>query len=102
MAAKEKIVQQFQDEFGLNVRDAKELLDATVSSVVDVLVKHGRLELRDLGVFQVKTHAPHVAKKNPKVADSGTIVTGESTNVHFKVSKAFRSELKETGSENEE
>src|ERR1051325_3638722 len=53
----------------------KEIVQWTFEAIIDTLVKEGRIELRNFGVFEVKQRKPRKAR-NPR--------TGESVNVQAK------------------
>jgi nucleoid DNA-binding protein len=69
MTTKKDIVKQIAAKHGLPQFDAKNVVQSFLDTVVDVLVKEGRLELRDFGVFQVKERAERKAR-NPKTGES--------------------------------
>lgn len=62
---KADIVRQISDRLQLNDRSALALVDATIESLKEVINRDGRLELRDFGVFTVKTRKPRVGR-NPR------------------------------------
>ena len=49
----------------LKDKDALEVVDKIIESVKDVVVRDGRLEIRDFGVFQVKQCKERIGR-NPK------------------------------------
>jgi integration host factor subunit beta len=49
--------------------DAKKIVQATFDTISDVLAEQGRLELRNFGVFIVKTRKPRKAR-NPRTGES--------------------------------
>ncbi len=46
-------------------KDALLIVDQVVESMKEIIVKHGRLEIRDFGVFQVKQRKARIGR-NPK------------------------------------
>jgi nucleoid DNA-binding protein len=55
---------------GLKQLMVKEVVQLTLDHIVETLVKHGRIELRNFGVFRVRTRKPRKAR-NPH---SGAVV----------------------------
>ena len=50
---------------GLNKKDREALVivDTIIDSVKDVICQHGRLEIRDFGVFQIKQRKPRIGRE---------------------------------------
>lgn len=59
------IVRRIASEMGLNDRDALTVVDETIEAIKDVVCEHGRLEIRDFGVFQVKQRKARIGR-NPR------------------------------------
>ena len=62
---KKEIVKTISDETGLNQQQIKAIVQKTFDAIVMTLVEEGRLELRNFGVFQVRTRAARKAR-NPR------------------------------------
>jgi nucleoid DNA-binding protein len=62
---KKEIVKTISDTTGLTQQQIKDVVQLTFESIIDSLVAEGRVELRNFGVFQVKTRASRLAR-NPK------------------------------------
>lgn len=62
---KKEVVRLVSDKTGLSQQEAKEVVQTTFDSIIEVLVKTGRLELRNFGVFAVKRRAARNAR-NPR------------------------------------
>jgi len=77
-----KIAQQV----GVDDVVAKQVVQATRDSIVDVLVTEGRLEFRDFGVFEVRAVAARKGR-NPR---TGAQVMMSERRVHFKKGKVMR------------
>ena len=60
---KKEVVRLVSDKTGLSQQEAKEVVQTTFDSIIEVLVKTGRLELRNFGVFAVKRRAARNARK---------------------------------------
>ena len=88
-----RIVKKFQEELGLSTQEAKALMDSTVESISDTLLEYGRLELRELGIFEVKERAPRLGRCNPNSSQSETIVVAGGMDVAFRAGKVLRQEL---------
>jgi len=62
---KADIVRRLARHMNMKDRDALQIIDQILESMKEVIAGHGRLEMRDFGVFQVKTRKPRVGR-NPK------------------------------------
>ena len=62
---KKEIVKTISDETGLNQQQIKAIVQKTFDAIVATLVEEGRIELRNFGVFQVRTRAARKAR-NPR------------------------------------
>ena len=62
---KKEIVKTISDETGLNQQQIKAIVQKTFNAIVTTLVDEGRIELRNFGVFQVRTRAARTAR-NPR------------------------------------
>ena len=74
---KKDIVKHIHDKTGQPQLKIKEIVQLTFDSIVDTLVKHGRIELRNFGVFEVKRRKARRAR-NPR---TGVPVSVEPKNV---------------------
>ena len=62
---KKDIVKRISDKSGLTQLKTKEVVQSTLDAIIEILVETGRLELRNFGVFQVKTRKARRAR-NPR------------------------------------
>lgn len=62
---KKEIVKTISDETGLNQQQIKAIVQKTFDAIVTTLAEEGRIELRNFGVFQVRTRAARRAR-NPR------------------------------------
>lgn len=62
---KKEIVKRISDEIGLTQLKTKEIVQRTLDAIIVTLVEEGRIELRNFGVFEVKSRAPRKAR-NPR------------------------------------
>jgi nucleoid DNA-binding protein len=65
---KKEIVKQISDEIGLTQLKTKEIVQKTFDAIVATLLKDGRIELRNFGVFEVKQRKARKAR-NPRTGD---------------------------------
>lgn len=66
---KKEIVKAISEELGLTQLKTRDIVQRTFDMIVDTLVTHGRIELRNFGVFEVKQRAARKAR-NPRTGDS--------------------------------
>ncbi|SMP53795.1 DNA-binding protein HU-beta/integration host factor subunit beta [Neorhodopirellula lusitana] len=78
---KKEIVRVISEELGLTQQQTKEVVQRTLDSIVESLVREGRIELRNFGVFEVKPRAARTAR-NPK--------TGQQVHVPEKFVVSFK------------
>ena len=62
---KKEIVRTISDKTGLTQLQIKEIVQLTFEGIVETLLKEGRVELRNFGVFQVKSRKARKAR-NPR------------------------------------
>jgi len=62
---KADIVRQLAKQLILKDKDALAVVDHILESMRDVIAAKGRLEIRNFGVFQIKTRKPRIGR-NPK------------------------------------
>lgn len=72
---KKEIVKQISDRAELTQLKTKEIVQWTFDAIIDTLLREGRIELRNFGVFEVKRRRPRKAR-NPR--------TGERVDVEAK------------------
>jgi len=65
---KRDIVKALADKFALSQVDARKIVQGTFDAIVTTLVEQGRIELRNFGVFEVKTRKPRRAR-NPRTGE---------------------------------
>jgi nucleoid DNA-binding protein len=78
---KGNIIRTIAEELGLTQVQAKQIVPETFDSIVDILVKDGRVELRNFGIFDVKKRTPRQAR-NPGTGEK--VMVGERFTVTFK------------------
>jgi nucleoid DNA-binding protein len=62
---KADIMQEIAKRLDMKSKDALTVVDGIVESMKDVLQEHRRIEIRDFGVFQVKTRKARIGR-NPR------------------------------------
>lgn len=62
---KKEIVKEISEKLNLTQLKTKDVVQMTFDAVIDALSKHGRIELRNFGVFEVKRREPRKAR-NPR------------------------------------
>ena len=90
MTTKKDIVKHIASEQNLPQLDTKNVVQSFLDTVIDVLCKEGRLELRDFGVFQVKQRAQRKAR-NPKTGES--VIVPPRKVVTFKPGKLLQNKI---------
>jgi len=65
---KKDIVRTISEEVGLTQQQTKEIVQKTFDAIIDSLVREGRIELRNFGVFEVKPRAARKAR-NPRTGE---------------------------------
>jgi nucleoid DNA-binding protein len=78
---KKEIVKQISEEIGLTQLKTKEIVQKTFDAIVETLIREGRIELRNFGVFEVKRRKARKAR-NPR--------TGEKVDVEPKNVVTFK------------
>lgn len=59
------IVKRVAQELGINDSEALTVIDVIIESMKDTICEHGRLEIRDFGVFQIKERKGRTGR-NPR------------------------------------
>lgn len=65
---KKDIVRAIAEEVGLTQLQTKEIVQKTFDAIIEALVREGRIELRNFGVFETKLRAPRRAR-NPRTGE---------------------------------
>ncbi|MCC9602053.1 integration host factor subunit beta [Stieleria sp. JC731] len=96
---KKDIVRTISDEVGLTQQQTKKIVQRTFDSIIDTLVRDGRIELRNFGVFEVKPRASRRAR-NPRTGDE--VIVPEKHVVTFKPGKYMEARVQEADLEGQE
>jgi nucleoid DNA-binding protein len=78
---KKEIIQAVAVDLELSVREIKPIVDKTFAAIVDMLVKEGRVELRNFGVFAIRWRKARKAR-NPRSGER--VMVPERCTVVFK------------------
>jgi integration host factor subunit beta len=65
---KKEIVKQISERAKLTQLQTKEIVQWTFDAIIDTLIREGRIELRNFGVFEVKRRKARKAR-NPRTGD---------------------------------
>lgn len=87
---KKELVDQIAERNSLSRTKAQVIVQDVLDTVINVLSDGHRLELRDFGVFEVKTLAPRTAQ-NPRTLER--VPVPERRSVRFKAGKGMREKI---------
>lgn len=65
---KKEIVRIIAEETGLSQLQTREVVERFFKAIVDTVLQEGRVELRNFGVFEVKTRKPRLIR-NPNTGE---------------------------------
>ena len=88
---KKEIVRAISDKTGLTQLQNKEIVQLTFEGIVETLLEEGRVELRNFGVFQVKTRKARQAR-NPRTGRQVSVPA--KSVVVFKPGKGMEARVK--------
>lgn len=90
---KKEIVKTISEEIGdLTQLKTKEIVQKTFDAIIDALVRDGRIELRNFGVFEVKKRKARKAR-NPRTGEKVSVP--EKFVVTFKPGKEMEEKVRE-------
>ena len=69
---KHDLVEHIAQELHLHQREVRPVVQRTLNVIIETLEKHGRLELRNFGVFEVKIRDAKKAR-NPRTGEAVTV-----------------------------
>jgi len=87
---KNDMVLKIAREMGMRQTDIKRIVQMTLDGVIDVLVSEQRLELRNFGVFEVRSRKPRKAR-NPRTGEE--VMVPERKVVTFKPGKLMEEKI---------
>lgn len=91
VVTKKEIVKAISEETGLTQLKTKEIVQKTFDAIVETLVREGRIELRNFGVFEVKKRAARKAR-NPRTGER--VDVAEKYVVTFKPGKDMEEQVR--------
>ncbi len=89
---KKEIVRSIAEKLELTQLQTKEIVQKTFDAIIETIVEDGRIELRNFGVFEVKTRAARKAR-NPKTG--AEVQVKEKCVVTFKPGKVMEERVLE-------
>jgi nucleoid DNA-binding protein len=89
---KKDIILKIADETGLKQIDVKEVVQRTFDCIVDSLSKGAKVELRNFGIFKVKTRKGRMGR-NPRTG-AGVSIPNKKV-VSFKAGMKMKTDVKE-------
>lgn len=81
---KKEIARMISEEVGLTHQKTQQVVQRLLDVVIEVLANEGQVELRNFGVFKIKTR-PSRAGRNPKTGQS--IIIAERSTITFRAGK---------------
>jgi integration host factor subunit beta len=90
IGTKRDMVERIAEQVGVTGVQAREIVQATLDSMIETLAATGRIELRNFGVFTVKVCSPRKAR-NPRTGE--TVMIAERKVVKFKPGKAMADKI---------
>ena len=87
---KKEIARLVYNNTQLNLADSQEAVQATFESIIKILIKYERVELRGFGVFAIQKRAARKAR-NPRTGEE--VWVDEHETVVFKPSKLMKAEI---------
>ena len=87
---KKEIVRSVSEKLNITQLKAKDVVQSVLDCIAEILVDEKRIELRNFGVFEVRTRAARKAR-NPKTGDE--VMVKERNVVVFKSGKALEEAL---------
>lgn len=87
---KKDIIKQVAEKLNLSERETTEIVNTFLNTFIDALIEDGRLELRRLGVFEVKKRKPKTVRH---ISTGELIQTKSYKDVEYKTSKTIKDRL---------
>ncbi|GMV79743.1 MAG: DNA-binding protein [Planctomycetota bacterium] len=81
---KNDMVIEIAKKTGIEQQKVKQVVQLTLDTIIDILAKEGRIELRNFGVFEVRTRKPRKAR-NPRTGEE--VMVSSKRVVTFKAGK---------------
>jgi integration host factor alpha subunit len=91
---KKDIVRTIAEEIGLPQQKAREFVQTTFDTLVETLVREGRIELRNFGIFQIKQREARIGR-NPRTGEEVPVAARRV--VVFKPGKKMEEKVQKAG-----
>jgi integration host factor alpha subunit len=91
---KKDIVRTIAEEIGLPQQKAREFVQTTFDTLVATLVREGRIELRNFGIFQIKQREARIGR-NPRTGEEVPVAARRV--VVFKPGKKMEEKIQKAG-----
>lgn len=88
---KKEIVLKIAEETGIKQVDVKKVVQKTLDAIVEALIRGDKVELRNFGVFKVKSRKPKIGR-NPRTGD--TVPVPQRKVAVFKPGRIMKHRLK--------
>jgi nucleoid DNA-binding protein len=88
---KRDLVIRISNETGLTQQEVLDVVQKTLDYISEALAQGDRVELRNFGVFEVKTRRPRIGR-NPNAPESDVPIPARSV-VKFKAGKEMRGDV---------
>lgn len=69
---KKEIIKHISDRIGLTQVETRKVVQGTFDAIIDAIASEGRIELRNFGVFEVKTRKARKAR-NPRTGEEVSV-----------------------------
>ncbi len=91
---KNDMVIQIAKQTEIEQQKVKQIVQMTLDSIIEILVEEGRIELRNFGVFEVRTRKARKAR-NPRTG--AEVMVGSKKVVTFKAGKIMEERIEKSG-----
>jgi nucleoid DNA-binding protein len=89
---KKEIARMISEEVGLTNQKTLQVVQRLLDVVIEVLANEGQVELRNFGVFKIKTRSSRTGR-NPKTGEP--IIIPERSNITFKAGKEMEERVEQ-------
>lgn len=94
---KRDLVSRISNETGMIQMDVQKVVQLTLDGISDAVARGDKVELRNFGVFEVRTRKPRVGR-NPNEPNTNVSIPSRTV-VRFKPGKEMRESVQKLGSE---
>ena len=93
---KRDLVSRISNETGMIQMDVQKIVQLTLDGISDAVARGQKVELRNFGVFEVRTRKPRVGR-NPNEPNTNVTIPSRTV-VRFKPGKEMRESVQKLGS----